>query len=394
MELVSTLSTAAGLRVYAVVVRRSDGYHWNTETEAFEAYNASHWLKYAILSDGRISNAAFPGGTFYYRATYPSAIYRTLTSEKWFQTNGDATPRVTDFSYYLGQSQGGIISTPGRIEASDQGYSTLYAVLIHPDGTVWNDSTSAFEAFNAAHWAQYAITLATSGPRQQAAAYPAEIPTSVLTTDLIFWAMSDTPDLEADIMVTSGGQANGSYPPYHSQGEVDTSRTAQDLPESSKLRIWQAVLATLRAAQAPGQPLEFVPANSIFDGIYPKLDDMPQQAYPAIVLELDEDDERFFTTGTPPAVKSDFKIFVSCLVREARPNKGISGDPDLDTPLVGLLAFVDAVKNVLQGDQTLGNTLGLQKISFPKAPFFFEQYPIRECKISATLENQLTTQTH
>lgn len=163
---------------------------------------------------------------------------------------------------------------------------------------------------------------------------------------------------------------------------------------SSKLTLWNAVKATLQAAQVSGQPLDFVPANSLFDGIYPNLHDLPPAAFPAIIMEPDQDDEKFFTTGQPPAIKSDFKIFISCMIREAKFNKGITGDNTISPVAIGILAFVDAVKNVLQTDQTLSNALGLQKVSFPTARFFFEAYPIRECKISVLLESQLTTQSH
>lgn len=163
---------------------------------------------------------------------------------------------------------------------------------------------------------------------------------------------------------------------------------------SSKLTLWSAVLSTLQAAQAVGQPLNFIPANSIFDGVYPNLHDLPPGAFPAIVMEPDTDDEKFFTTGQPPAINSQFKIFISCMLREAKFNKGISGDATQSPAVVGILAMVDAVKNVLQTDQTLNNALGLQKIYFPTARFFFEAYPIRECKISMTMESQLTTQSH
>lgn len=163
---------------------------------------------------------------------------------------------------------------------------------------------------------------------------------------------------------------------------------------SSKLILWDSVLSTLQAAQAVGQPLEFVPANSIYDGIYPNLHDLPPGSFPAIVMEPDQDDEKFFTTGQPPALKSDFKIFISCMVRESKFNKGISGDSTLIPPVIGILEFVDAVKQVLQKDQTLGGALGLQKLWFPTSKFFFESYPIRECKISVILESQLTTQSH
>lgn len=161
---------------------------------------------------------------------------------------------------------------------------------------------------------------------------------------------------------------------------------------SSKLNIFNAVVAKLNAAKAGSGSLAFV--KNIYPGVFPTLMDMPAQSYPAIVIELDDDQEDFFTTGTPPAVKSKFKLFVSCLVFEAKPNIGIIGDATATPPIIGLLEFVDRVKQVLQADMTLGGGIGMQKVSFPAAPSSFLFYPVRETKIHVTLENQLTTTSH
>lgn len=162
---------------------------------------------------------------------------------------------------------------------------------------------------------------------------------------------------------------------------------------SHTLDIWNAVLTTLQAAQGVGNPLFFV--NKIYDGIYPSLHDLPMGSFPAIVMEPDDVDEKFFTTGTPPAVKSDFKIFISCIVKEAKFNKGVSGDDTLlPNRLVGLLEMVDRVKGVLQKDMTLGGVQGLQKLWFPKSTYFYEGYPLRECKMQCVFDSQLTTESH
>ena len=161
---------------------------------------------------------------------------------------------------------------------------------------------------------------------------------------------------------------------------------------SSKLNIFNAAIAKLRAANMAGQPLSFV--KNIYPGVFPTLMDLPAQSYPAIVVELNDDPEKFFTTGTPPALKSDFGLFVSCLVFEAKPAVGIIGDATHTPPIVGLLEFVDAVKNVLQADMTLGGGIGMQKVYFPDTKFSFLFYPTREAKIHVTLESQLTTTSH
>ena len=161
---------------------------------------------------------------------------------------------------------------------------------------------------------------------------------------------------------------------------------------SSKLNIYNAVITTLKAAQAAGQPLAFV--KNIFTGYFDALDNVPAQGWPAIVVEVDGDDEKYFTTGTTPAIKSDFKLFVSCVIKEAKPGLGIIGDATQKPPVIGLLEFVDKVKNVLQADMTLGGGLGMQKVMFPQTQFSFLFYPVREGKIHVTLDSQLTTTSH
>ena len=161
---------------------------------------------------------------------------------------------------------------------------------------------------------------------------------------------------------------------------------------SSKLTIFKAALAKINAARQPGQPLAFV--KNVYPGVFPGLTDMPAQAYPCIVIEVDNDEEKYFTTGMPPALKSDFKLFVSCLVFEAKPAVGLVGDAAAVPPVVGLIEFVDTLKNVLQADMTLGNAQGMQKVMFPACPFSFLFYPVREAKLNVTLESQLTTNSH
>lgn len=161
------------------------------------------------------------------------------------------------------------------------------------------------------------------------------------------------------------------------------------------LAIWNAVINTLKNACASGQPLHgFFNATSIYDGIYVGKKDLPPGSFPAIMAELDENDEQWATVGTPPQIFSDFKIYLSIMMWESRPNKGITGDTSITPNVIGLLQLESAVKNLLQTDMSLGNTLGLQKITFPRTKYFFETYPIREAKISVTLRNQLASTGH
>jgi hypothetical protein len=142
--------------------------------------------------------------------------------------------------------------------------------------------------------------------------------------------------------------------------------------------VHNAVLAKLTAAQATGQPLAFVPSASLFPGIYPEIADMPPNCYPALALMPDNDQQKFFTTGDPPAKTSGFRIKVVLLVLEGKPGLGLIGDPAQTPPLVGLYDFISAVLNVLETDQTLGAAAsGVQKAicaaTTPSSPAFPER---------------------
>ena len=63
---------------------------------------------------------------------------------------------------------------------------TMYAVVHHPDGTVWNDVNQVFEAFNVSVWNEYAIPLTEQGSTgYYTGVYPAAI-TDVLTSEALY----------------------------------------------------------------------------------------------------------------------------------------------------------------------------------------------------------------
>lgn len=95
------------------------------------------------------------------------------------------------------------------IEALYQTGQNLYAVLISPvDGTVWNQNTQLFEAYNSGHWSQYAVPLTEySGSGYYRAAYPIASPT-VLSTDVIYLRAGGSPTL-GDSPATNLEQSQG-----------------------------------------------------------------------------------------------------------------------------------------------------------------------------------------
>lgn len=115
---------------------------------------------------------------------------------------------------------------------------TYYAVIHHPNGTVWNNVTLVFEAFNAAHWTQYAIVLSPQGASgYYSVAYPSQI-TGVLTTELFY-------------QQAGGGPLITDQPPLgqiRTQGQlvgVNLDKTAYFLDPASAGGVWTVPVRTL-----------------------------------------------------------------------------------------------------------------------------------------------------
>jgi|ERR1035437_6360202 hypothetical protein len=94
------------------------------------------------------------------------------------------------------------------IEVAYQSGATLYCVIHKKDGTVWNGS--AFEAYNPAHWATYAVALTEqAGSGYYSAAAPVGIGSN-LVTECIYVQVGGSPALSDAAPGPSGiGQAQG-----------------------------------------------------------------------------------------------------------------------------------------------------------------------------------------
>ncbi len=94
------------------------------------------------------------------------------------------------------------------IETSYSSGSTLYAVIHHTDGRVWNDITEAWETFNDSKWSQYAIPLTEQGTSgYYRADYPAGA-AGVLTTEVVYNQAGGSPGT-VDAPATGVGQSQG-----------------------------------------------------------------------------------------------------------------------------------------------------------------------------------------
>ena len=87
--------------------------------------------------------------------------------------------------------------------------ATLYAVIHHTDGTVWNDSLEVFEAYDDAKWAQYAIPLTEQGSSgYYRGTFPAGAKGDFLTTEVVYQQAGGSPTL-GDAPATGVGQSQG-----------------------------------------------------------------------------------------------------------------------------------------------------------------------------------------
>ena len=94
------------------------------------------------------------------------------------------------------------------IETTYSSGSTLYAVIHHTDGRVWNDIAELWEAFNNSKWVQYSIPLTEQGVSgYYRASYPAGA-AGVLTTEVVYNQAGGSPST-VDAPATGVGQSQG-----------------------------------------------------------------------------------------------------------------------------------------------------------------------------------------
>ena len=95
------------------------------------------------------------------------------------------------------------------IETTFSSGATLYAVIHHTDGRVWNDVAQAYHAFNEANWASYAILLAEQGASgYYRATFPSGASGDFLTTEVVYQQAGGAP-ATIDAPATGVGQSQG-----------------------------------------------------------------------------------------------------------------------------------------------------------------------------------------
>lgn len=131
--------------------------------------------------------------------------------------------------------------------------ANLYVVIHAPDGTVWNNNTLAFEAYNPSNWSNYAIALTEqAGSGYYRGTYPVAI-AGVLTTEVLYERVGGAPALSdappKGILQSQGmdvGAVAGSQPAAANLGKA----AAAEIPGSALTGTLSTTQATTDLTQA------------------------------------------------------------------------------------------------------------------------------------------------
>lgn len=153
------------------------------------------------------------------------------------------------------------------------------------------------------------------------------------------------------------------------------------MADSTELLLWKQVVTVLTAGMVAGQPLEFV--KTLYEGV--PAEQIPSNAFPMMILELDDEQDEPFTVPNRVMEKTKFKL--ECWINHPVYKSQIVGDGTN----YGILDFTQRAKNVLQADQTLGGIAGQIKLRFPRTVYLLEHLPARGAQISVELWTVVTT---
>ena len=146
------------------------------------------------------------------------------------------------------------------IETTFTSGATLYAVVHHTDGRVWNDSLQAWEAFDDSKWAQYTIPLTEQGHSgYYRANFPSGASGDFLTTEVVYQQAGGTP-ATIDAPATGIGQSQG----------VDVAAISKSVTAAARLALSLGLMKTGSVTSS---------GTSTVSKIYTDLDDTADNVY-------------------------------------------------------------------------------------------------------------------
>jgi hypothetical protein len=138
--------------------------------------------------------------------------------------------------------------------------------------------------------------------------------------------------------------------------------------------IWNEVIRLLTAAQAAGQPLEFV--NKIYQGEKDRTD-VPDSLLPVIIVDPMETDEVKITI--PHGLQPTDRIFIICWMRAYGKDTQVTGDDG-----ISIQDFANTVKNVINAEPNLNAAGNVIYIGFPHTVYVLDSkdWPYRQAGIT------------
>lgn len=113
----------SGTNLYVILHDPVTNTVWNTDTEAWEAFNAGNWADYAIALTEQ-------GASGYYSAAFPAAIGKVVTSEVVYQRVGGSPATSDSPAGPLLQSQGqNVQAIAGDADVVETLQQNLVAIL-------------------------------------------------------------------------------------------------------------------------------------------------------------------------------------------------------------------------------------------------------------------------
>lgn len=150
-------------------------------------------------------------------------------------------------------------------------------------------------------------------------------------------------------------------------------------PSPVEEKVWNAIKDLLTTSKTSGI-LTYV--KGIFEGAR----ELPNGAFPAILMEPDETEETLHTTaGIATKYRLVQRISIHCMIEHLELDHQIVGD---GAAIHGIYDLTSDVKNVLQATPKLGLVgENILWIRFPNTRYFFDNFPVREAIITAEIQS-------